>query len=274
MKRPAAHTNQPRQHLLGGGNNNDSDDLETGKRARVVTMQHDMVDTQQKEKPIPTVPPCQLQATANEGHCTEIALVDLFAGLRTVHVAAKTTGINFVLCASAEKCPFANMLAKKNKIAEKLFTDIKHMDKAWAKAFVADAIALGAKCIFVIGGFPCKGLSKARGKSRENLKNKDSILFFEATRILEILRQASGRRIVVHHAIENVVMDKDPESIITEHLAGRPTKIPAGPVCAATRDRLFWCDFSIEAAPGERLEQGTHRNTLHLAEDPRKLNLG
>ena len=147
------------------------------------------------------------------------------------------------------------------------------MDKDWAKAFVADAIVLGAKCILVIGGFPCKGLSMARGKSRENLKNKDSILFFEATRILEIVRQAAGRRIVVRHIIENVVMDKDPESIISEHLAGRPTKIPAGPVCAANRDRLFWCDFDIAAAPDERLEKGTHRNTLHLAEDSQKCDI-
>ena len=168
MKRPAAHTDQPCQHLLGGGNSCDSDDSpKTGKKARIVTMQQDIVDTQQKDNSIPKVPSRQLQATASEGHCTEIALVDLFAGLRTVHVAAKTTGIDFVLCASAEKCPFANKLAKKNKIAEKLFTDVKHMNKEWAKAFVADAIALGAKCIFVIGGFPCKGLSKARGKAEK-----------------------------------------------------------------------------------------------------------
>ena len=111
------------------------------------------------------------------------------------------------------------------------------MDKSWAKNFVSDAIALGAKCILVIGGFPCKGLSKARGKNRENLKNKDSILFYEATRILELVRQAAGGKIIVRHIIENVIMDEDPEHTISEYLAGRPTKIPAGPVCAAHRDR-------------------------------------
>ena len=93
------------------------------------------------------------------------------------------------------------------------------MDNKWAKDFVADAVALGARCILIIGGVPCKGLSMARGKGRENFKNKDSILFYEATRILEIARQAAGSKIVVRHIIENVIMDKDPEDTISEHLS-------------------------------------------------------
>ena len=48
----------------------------------------------------------------------KVALVDLFAGLRTVHVASRGTGMEIVLCHTAEKCNFANSLAKKNKIRE------------------------------------------------------------------------------------------------------------------------------------------------------------
>ena len=69
------------------------------------------------------------------------------------------------MCAAAEKCPFANRLAKKNNIIEQLFEDVRSMDKKWAKDFVSDALAFKAKAILVIGGFPCKGLSKARGKA-------------------------------------------------------------------------------------------------------------
>ena len=147
------------------------------------------------------------------------------------------------------------------------------MDKNWAKIFVSDAITLGATCILVIGGFPCKGFSKARGKNTENLKNRDSILFYEATRILELIRQAAGGKIIVRHIIENVIMDEDHENTISDYLAGRPTKIPAGPVCAANRDRLFWLDFTISPVPGERLEKGTQRNALTLVEDSRKCDI-
>ena len=87
-------------------------------------------------------------------------------------MAAKTTRVNFVLSAAVEKCPFASKLAERNHIIETLFEDIKRMDKKWAKAFVDDAIALNAKAILVIGGSSCKGLSKARGNSRENVKTK------------------------------------------------------------------------------------------------------
>ena len=100
---------------------------------------------------------------ANEGKHLDIAVVDLFAGLRTVHVAAEGTRANLVLAHAAEKCPFANKIAIKNNIAETVHTDVRLLDKTWADAFVAEAIRLKARVILVIGGFPCKGLSKARG---------------------------------------------------------------------------------------------------------------
>ena len=99
-----------------------------------------------------------------------------------------------------------------NRTLETLFEDVRSMDKNWAKNFVSDAITLEAKCIMVISGFPCKGLSKARGENRENLQNKDSILFYEATRILELIRQAAGGKIIVRHIIENVITDEDPRT--------------------------------------------------------------
>ena len=74
----------------------------------------------------------------NEGQLKEIALVDLFAGLRTVHIAAPGVGMRISVCHAAEKCPFANALAKKNRIKEKLFKDIREMDDDWAKSFTEE----------------------------------------------------------------------------------------------------------------------------------------
>ena len=55
------------------------------------------------------------KSTVNEGRQTKsIALVDLFAGLRTVHVAVKATQMKIVLAHAAEKCSFAHE-KKKNK---------------------------------------------------------------------------------------------------------------------------------------------------------------
>ena len=151
MKRPAADATGNAQAI-----HSDDHQQRAGKRARLVTTvpEHNSTSpTPHRDKPTPPVEDLPLHEALNDGQRIDIALVDLFAGLRTVHVAARNTQLEFVLCASAEKCPFANRLAVKNKIKEKLFVDVRHMDKAWAKAFVADATTLGAKCILVAGGF-------------------------------------------------------------------------------------------------------------------------
>ena len=74
-----------------------------------------VVGASSKKRPKPQPPaPSAAPVTVNAGPAFDIALVDLFAGLRAVHVAARGTRITFVLTAAPEKCPFANQLAKNN----------------------------------------------------------------------------------------------------------------------------------------------------------------
>ena len=217
--------------------------------------------------------PPRAKSTANEGKQTKlIAFVDLFAGLRTVHVAVKGTQLKVVLAHAAEKCSFANGLAKKNNIQEKLYLDVRDMDLKWAEAYVEEALERGAEVIVLFGGFPCKGLSKVRGASRENLENKDSKLFWELLRVIRELKKVAGGRIRIYHAIENVMMDDEPEDTISHELGCRPVKIGAGPVCASARDRLFWLNFTMNKQEGEELQKGKRRDELTLKQDPEKLN--
>ena len=83
-------------------------------------------------------------------------MVDLFAGPRTVHVAAEGTRANLVLAHAAEKCPFANKIAIKNKFAEKVHIDVRLLDSKWADAFVAEALRLKARVILVMEVFHVK----------------------------------------------------------------------------------------------------------------------
>ena len=121
------------------------------------------------------------------------------------------------------------------------------MDDVWARAFVSEALRIKAAAIHVIGGFPSKGFSCARGASRENMKNKDSILFWELKRVIDLVREMAGTDIPVRHVVEHVLMDRDPEDRISEDMGGRPTKIP---VCACNRDRIFWIGFTITPLEG------------------------
>ena len=121
----------------------------------------------------------KLASQTDEGsQVVRLAVVDLFAGLRTVHVAAKLAKFIIVLSHAAENCDFASEMAKTNESLETLIKDRRNMDDAWGTAFVDEVVASSVEAILVIGGFPRKGLSKARGASRENLEHKDSIFFF------------------------------------------------------------------------------------------------
>ena len=110
-------------------------------------------------------------------------------------------------------------------------------------------------------------LTRWRGL-KGNLKNKDSIPIGELTRILKLIKRAAGSNIPVRHIVENVMMDKVPENIISEHLGDRATKISASPVCAAGRDRLFWFDFNLHPLEDETLIRGPVRNELILEPNP------
>ena len=106
-------------------------------------------------------------------------------------------------------------LAKHNNIITTLFEDIRNMDKTWATFFVADAVRLEASAILVVGGFPCKGLSRARGEARENLNNKYFIICWELKRIIDLLEEVAGTDIPIRHIIKHVMMDSEPEEIIS-----------------------------------------------------------
>ena len=62
----------------------------------------------------------------------------------------------------------------KNKIKEVVHTNVQLLEETLAKAFVAEALRLGARVIMIIGDVPCKGLSHARGATREIQQIKDS----------------------------------------------------------------------------------------------------
>ena len=166
-------------------------------------------------------------------------MVELFAGLRTGHVAADMiSGLDYhfriVHAHAAECCAFANTLAKKNKVNERLSTDVKTLDNNWATNFVEIAKTQKAEVILIIEGFPCKGLSRQGGKNTPNLRDGHSALFEEIPRIGESLKQAAHGTPEVKIIVENVIMDQKPERYITDKFQCRPLLVNATAFCGAS----------------------------------------
>ena len=93
----------------------------------------------------------------------------------------------------------------------------------------------------VIFGSPCQSFSRAMIKERKiGLEDKvRSGLFLECYRILKEVNPK-------YFLVENVVMTKENEDIITELLGVNPVRINSSLVSAQLRDRLYWTNIKFE----------------------------
>jgi len=92
------------------------------------------------------------------------------------------------------------------------------------------------KIDLLIGGSPCQGFSFS-GKQL-NFDDPRSKLFFEFVRLVKELNPK-------YWLLENVVMKKEFENIISEHLGVKPVKINSSTKSAQNRVRLYWANFNI-----------------------------
>lgn len=98
----------------------------------------------------------------------------------------------------------------------------------------------------VIAGSPCQGFSFAGKQLAFN--DPRSSLFFEFVAILTALRRANPN---VKFLLENVKMKKIHLDVITTFLGVQPILINSALVSAQSRQRYYWCNWSIEQ-PADR----------------------
>lgn len=92
------------------------------------------------------------------------------------------------------------------------------------------------KIDLLIGGSPCQGFSFS-GKQL-NFEDPRSKLFFEFVKLVKECKPT-------YFLLENVVMKKEFENVITQYLEVEPVKINSSLVSAQNRERLYWANFPI-----------------------------
>lgn len=97
------------------------------------------------------------------------------------------------------------------------------------------------------GGSPCQGFSFA-GKQL-NFEDPRSKLFFEFVRLLKEIREYNPD---VYFFLENVVMKKEYQAVISEALGVDPIFIDSSLVSAHMRKRLYWTNISFFGQPSDR----------------------
>jgi len=102
---------------------------------------------------------------------------------------------------------------------------------------------IASKIDLLIGGSPCQGFSFA-GKQL-NFDDPRSKLFFEFVRLIDECKPT-------YFLLENVVMKKEYENVITQYLGVEPIKINSSLVSAQNRVRLYWTNIPNVKEPEDR----------------------
>lgn len=156
-------------------------------------------------------------------------VLSLFDGMSCGQITLKELGIKVYNYYASEIDSDAIKVTQNNfpnTIQLGSVTELKHID--WS----IDNIDL------LIGGSPCQSFSRSGDGTGFNGK---SGLFFEYVRVLKEIQKVNPN---LKFMLENVVMKKEWEDIITKELGVEPIKIDSKLVSAQKRQRLYWTNIN------------------------------
>ena len=160
-------------------------------------------------------------------------VLSLFDGISCGQVALERAGIKVDTYYASEINKYAIQTTQKNHPNTKQLGDVNNID---FNEYI-DKIDL------LIGGSPCQGFSRAG--NRLNFDDPRSKLFFKYIEALEKIKPK-------YFLLENVVMKKEWQDIITQHINVEPIKINSALVSAQNRERLYWTNIPNVIQPVDK----------------------
>ena len=158
-------------------------------------------------------------------------VLSLFDGMSCGQIALNRANIQY-------KNYFASEIDKNAiKVTQHHYPNTVQLGDVTKIEFIASKIDL------LIGGSPCQGFSFA-GKQL-NFDDPRSKLFFEFVRLIDECKPT-------YFLLENVVMKKEYEDVITKYLGVEPIKINSSLVSAQNRVRLYWTNIPNVKEPEDR----------------------
>lgn len=160
-------------------------------------------------------------------------VLSLFDGICCGHLALERAGIKIDSYDAYEIEPNAIKATQAN------FPDVVHHGDVTKEDFTK----YKGKIDLLIGGSPCTQLSMAG--NGQGLKGAQSKLFYDYARALE---EAQPK----YFLLENVIMKKEWEDIITNILGVEPIEINSSLVSAQNRRRLYWTNIPNVILPKDK----------------------
>lgn len=155
-------------------------------------------------------------------------VLSLFDGIATGRLALEMAGVPVDLYIASEIDKDAKAVARAN------WPDMIHIGPV--ENVTAPDLP---KIDLVIGGSPCQGFSRAGAGL--NFDDPRSRLFFDYVRVLNEVREKNPD---VKFLLENVIMKREWEDVITEKLGVQPVHINSRAYSAQNRPRAYWSNIA------------------------------
>lgn len=155
-------------------------------------------------------------------------VLSLFDGIATGRLALQMAGIPVDLYLASEIDADTKTIARSN------WPDMVHLAPI-EKVVAADLPPID----LVIGGSPCQGFSRAG--AGKNFDDPRSRLFFQFARIWDEVRAINPK---AKFLLENVIMKKEWEGVISERMGVEPVHINSRAYSAQSRPRAYWSNIA------------------------------
>lgn len=164
-------------------------------------------------------------------------VLSLFDGMSCGQLALKRANISVDNYFACEIDKYAMQIANKNFPNTIQLGDVTQVKPNERGMGVDYALDYDPPIDLLMGGSPCQGFSFA-GKQL-NFSDPRSKLFFEFVRIMEEVKPK-------YFLLENVVMKKESQDVITSYMGVEPIMINSSLFSAQNRKRLYWTNIPID----------------------------
>ena len=196
-----------------------------------------------------------------------VLVLSLFNGVGGAFRAYDLVGVEVMGLVSFETDKSANRVSSRRWPHAVMKGDVRSIDRKWVMELLLKYPHVLQ--IDLWAGFPCVDLSAVKFM-RENLAGKESGLFREVLRVLELLRSVFGRKFPIFFFVENVAsMDKSAAKEIGDALGCKPYKLQCAQAVPISRPRFCWTNKKLPKLPGVSLrDHGDYIEVTAEAEYP------
>ena len=184
----------------------------------------------------------------------KIVVIDLFAGVGGLERALQHAKIKPWFVVAVESDADCRRCLRRRFPGLELCTDIRRINKRMVQDWLRKIP--DANGVICGGGSPCQGLSRLSA-DRTHLEDPRSALFFEAVRVMDLVKEVADAEGMWNIRFLENVADEEDIRTMSWALSMRPLLVDSQHLSRARRPRLFWVSVPLVSHEEVEVHQGS-----------------